>query len=98
MPPTTKLTQAEQAILLEGGVKVLSPRPALVLRRLVDRRTRAAHDRLIARSLAVDQAVDTLGVNAYRVRQRLNEGTLYDRGLQQDDPWLDLDGRGRGVD
>jgi hypothetical protein len=76
------LTAPEAAALARGGVVPVSDEE---VRRVVAAGA-AAHGRLRAGSLTVDEAARRLGVNASRIRQRLAARSLY--GLKDAGAWL----------
>jgi hypothetical protein len=76
------LTAPEAAALARGGVSPASEDEA----RTVVALAAAAHERLRATAVSVDEAARRLDVNASRIRQRLAEGSLY--GLKDAGAWL----------
>jgi hypothetical protein len=80
--PQSGLTSAEAAVWAEGmrGVDRAPARAAQAIAR-----TASAWTMLLQRSLTVADAAKRLHVQESRIRQRLNEGTLY--GFKQDGEW-----------
>jgi hypothetical protein len=76
------LTAPEAAALARGGVSPMSEDET----RTVVARAAAAHERVRATALSVDEAARRLDVNMSRIRQRLAERSLY--GLKDAGAWL----------